>query len=242
MTGLYDIHCHLIPGVDDGSHNMDETIRMLEKEYSEGVRYIMATPHFRYEMFECSMDEIYRRFEEVKQEALEIGDGICLRMGCEFHVCQEMADLLKRGERPSMNNTKYVLTEFASEVEQQQVWNDVYKLVSKGYRPIIAHVERYPAVALDIEFLENLIQLGAEIQVNADSIMGQAGWRVKNLCKKLLKNNLLHYIASDAHNMQSRSSCLGSCAAYIEKKYGQENANRLFRENPAKLFESIDAK
>lgn len=236
MTGLCDIHCHLLPGVDDGSRNMDESVQMLRRAYEDGVRYIMATPHFRYDMFECPIAEIQMKYEELQAEAEKIGDGICLKLGCEFYACMDMTDMLRAGERPTMNHTKYVLIELSHDAEWKNVREYVYRLVSGGYKPIIAHIERYPAIVLDLQLVEELTELGAEIQVNAESVIGDSGWCIKNICKKLMKADLLDYIATDAHNMRSRSPQLGKCAAYIERKYGENYANKIFQRNPEKLF------
>ena len=100
MKGIYDIHCHIVPGVDDGAKDLKTSVRMLQKEYDDGVRNIIATPHFRYDMFEPSLEQVKKQFLRVRKAAAEIGeDGIQMYLGCELHSSMDMTDCLKKGER-----------------------------------------------------------------------------------------------------------------------------------------------
>ncbi|MFR7830719.1 MAG: CpsB/CapC family capsule biosynthesis tyrosine phosphatase [Blautia wexlerae] len=98
MKGLYDIHCHILPGVDDGARNMEESLWMLNKEYQEGVRHVILTPHFRYDMFEPHMNIVTRQFMQLRRAAMNIGDeGMRLYLGCELHSSMDMVECLKKG-------------------------------------------------------------------------------------------------------------------------------------------------
>ena len=97
MKGLYDIHCHILPGVDDGARNMEESLWMLNKEYQEGVRHVILTPHFRYDMFEPHMNIVTRQFMQLRRAAMNIGDeGMRLYLGCELHSSMDMVECLRR--------------------------------------------------------------------------------------------------------------------------------------------------
>lgn len=100
MKGIYDIHCHIVPGVDDGAKDLKTSVRMLQKEYDDGVRNIIATPHFRYDMFEPSLEQVKKQFLRVRKAAAEIGeDGIQMYLGCELHSSMDMTRLSeKRGK------------------------------------------------------------------------------------------------------------------------------------------------
>ena len=147
MKGIYDIHCHIVPGVDDGAKDLKTSVRMLQKEYDDGVRNIIATPHFRYDMFEPSLEQVKKQFLRVRKAAAEIGeDGIQMYLGCELHSSMDMTDCLKKGERLTMSGSRYVLTEFRTSDEKSYIRERVQALIRKGYYPIIAHVERYHSV------------------------------------------------------------------------------------------------
>ena len=170
MKGIYDIHCHIVPGVDDGAENLKMSVRMLQKEYDDGVRGIIATPHFRYDMFEPSMELVKKQFLRLRKAAREIGDeGIEMYLGCELHSSMDMADCLKRGERLTMAGSRYVLAEFRTSDEKSYIRERIQALIRNGYYPIVAHVERYRSVVKSgIDFIDELRDMGAYIQMNAD--------------------------------------------------------------------------
>ena len=138
---LVDIHCHILPGVDDGAPDMETSRAMIRDAYEQGVRYIIATPHYRPEMFEPSMKKVIRVYHELRDYAEEVGIG--LRLGCEYYRNEQMIRHLDKKLRPTMLGSRYVLTEFSTNDSFVTVRNYIYELITKGYRPIVAHVERY---------------------------------------------------------------------------------------------------
>lgn len=237
MKGLCDLHCHIIPGVDDGAKDLDEALRLLKMQYDEGVRDIIVTPHYRIGMFEESMKKTLQNYLKVKSAAKEIGrHGISLYLGCELYMSREILDVLKQNDRPTMAGSRYVLTEYASSISLKEIRNYVYSMASSGYVPIIAHIERYREIREDTDEIRQLKNLGAKVQVNAGSIMGSSGWRVKRICKRLMCEDLIDFVASDCHDIKHRVPNLGKCALYIEKKMGSEYVRRILVENPAKII------
>ena len=172
MVGIYDMHCHLIPGVDDGSENMDMTRKLLLQEYEQGVRTIYLTSHFRKGMFEPSMEKVRQQFELTKLEAAKIAPDLKVLLGCEFHACMDMTDMLNQGERPTLGGGDFVLIEFSARHDYRMIQERCYALLSNGYEPVIAHAERYPALFKKFNYLEELIDMGCYIQMNANSILG----------------------------------------------------------------------
>lgn len=233
MKGIYDIHCHIIPGVDDGSKNLEMSRWMLQKEYDEGVRHIIATPHFRYDMFEASLNAVKKQFLRVKAAAEEI--GIELYLGCELHASMDMAACLKSGERLTMAGSRYVLTEFSTIDQKSYIRDRCQELIRWGYYPIIAHVERYRAVNGDLDFVDELRSMGAYIQVNTDSITGKDGFTIKRFCKKLIKEDLLDFVGTDGHDKSKRVPEISRCCDQIEKVMGSGYAKKIFIDNPKKI-------
>lgn len=237
MAGYYDIHTHILPHVDDGSGSMEETIKILKMEYRDGVRTIFATPHYRRNMFEPSMERINEQYERVRRAASKIGDGMRILLGCEFHANMEMIEMLDAGERPTMGGTRCVLVEFADGSESHFIRERCYALLCHGYQPIVAHAERYNAVRKDFGLLEQLVNMGVYIQMNSSSVLGQEGFMLKHFCKKVMKAELVHFIGSDVHDTGRRKPLLGKCAAYIERHMGSDYMERLLIENPKYLIE-----
>lgn len=237
MVGLCDIHCHLLPEIDDGASSIVETTKLLKLEYADGVRTIIVTPHYRVGMFETSMDEVYKQYARVKEIAAMVGDGMQVFLGCEFHANADMLNVLHRGGR-LMAGSQYVLTEFSEKHDYSFMRRQCYELLSGGYKPIVAHAERYPAIRKDIDYLEDLMKLGAYIQMNAGSVLGEEGFLVRQFCKKAIKEGFVHFIASDAHNLTDRRPLLGKCADYLEDLMGETYTRHILVENPKMIIEN----
>ena len=235
MNGLYDIHCHILPGVDDGSGSMEESLWLLKKEYDEGVRNIILTPHFRYKMIEPSLEKVQLQFLRLLRKTSKIGPDLKLYLGCELHASMDMIDCLKKGERMTMASSRYVLVEFSDYDEKNYIKERIQKLKLNGYLPIVAHVERYRAAFEDADFIGELRDMGAYIQMNADSITGRDGLRMKWFCKKLLKWGLVDFIGSDGHNAKDRIPEIGKAYDLVEKLMGRDYADTIFIENPSKI-------
>ena len=235
MRDLYDIHCHVLPGVDDGAKNMDIALALIEKEIEAGVETIILTPHFRKEMFEPDMEDIWNAYDELLYETRY--KNIRLYLGCEFHANMEMVETLDNELRPTLADSRYVLTEFAHNSTRAFMKERADALLMSGYRPIIAHIERYRATRKDFDLIEDLIEMGCEVQVNADAIIGRDGLGAQRFCKKLMQEDMLHYVGSDTHNLRGRAPHLGECCEYLKKHMGRLYTSRIMRDNPSKIVE-----
>ena len=235
MRDLYDIHCHILPGVYDGAKNMDIALALIEKEIEAGVETIILTPHFRKEMFEPDMEDIWNAYDELLYETRY--KNIRLYLGCEFHANMEMVETLDNDLRPTLADSRYVLTEFAHNSTRAFMKERADALLMSGYRPIIAHIERYRATRKDFDLIEDLIEMGGEVQVNADAIIGRDGLGAQRFCKKLMQEDMLHYVGSDTHNLRGRAPHLGECCEYLKKHMGRLYTSRIMRDNPSKIVE-----
>ena len=234
-----DVHCHIIPGVDDGAGSIEEALELLRMEQQQGARELILSPHSRRGYFETSRDTVEMQLEQLSQTAIRTGLAIPLHLGCEFYRINEMEGLLKKDGRYRMAGTRYVLLEFMPQDLADTIWRCTGDLLLAGFRPVIAHAERYQALR-NRSFLRRLLQAGAYIQINAGSILGESGWGTKRFCKMLLKEGLVHFVGSDAHNRKGRVPCMGPCGEYLSKKLGNEEAKRLLLRNPEALLAGND--
>ncbi len=237
MAELSDIHCHVIYGVDDGARNLYESLEMLKKAASQGVGTVIATPHFRHEMFDYPLPKIASNFEELKEKAGEI--GIKLYLGCEYHVNSDIIGDIRSHRVHTMCDTKFVLCEFSYLTEFEYMRKYVSELVSNGFMPIIAHAERYKVFMDSIYSASELKSLGAMIQVNCDSVLGLSKRILKKTSRNMLKYEIADFVASDAHGIDYRPCRIEKCYELISKKYSAEYADLLFKENPKKITDAI---
>lgn len=233
---MIDIHNHTLFGVDDGAKNIEEAVKMLSDAKQQGVNKIIFTPHYRRGMFSYPSDEIKANFERLTVEAGRLEMEVFL--GCEYHVNSDIIENLKSGRCQTLAGSDYVLTEYSYQTEDTYIKEQTKRLLSCGYLPVIAHVERYKCLQKKPALCKELADMGAMIQINADSVLGIEGRVAEHFCKKLLKHEWADVIASDTHDMAERACHLKKCKTNIEKRYGNEYANQLFEKNPMRIIEN----
>lgn len=199
---MIDIHTHIIPGVDDGSPNLETSIEMIKHEISIGVDSIICTPHHIYHRYEKSVEEIKSNFLLLKEAVEKENLPVKLYLGQE--ICyshrEDIIKMLQEGKLLTLNNTNRVLLEFHFTREPEDILDIIYNFSIHGYEVIIAHVERYEWMTLD-----KVIALkgeGALIQINSNSYLGLTTWKEKRFTKLLLKKGLVNYVASDTHSFR----------------------------------------
>ena len=232
---LIDIHCHILPKVDDGPDSVEEPLKILKDMRRQGIKHIIVTPHYRPEMFEPSMKRVIYSYRHLRDIAYEM--GVSMSLGCEYYRNEQIIDHMDNRKRPSMAGSRYVLIEFSMNDLFPTVRNYVYELVTHGYQPIVAHVERY-FCCQKMEKIQELKDMGALIQVNAGSVLGEEGWKLKKFCLELMKKDLIDFIASDTHNTSDRKLNLKKCASYVTKKMGKQYAERIFFNNPLNILKN----
>ena len=199
---MIDIHTHIVPGVDDGSPNLETSIDMIKHEIAIGVKEIICTPHHIYHRYEKSVEEIKANFQLLKEAVEKENLPVKLYLGQE--ICythrEDILGMLQTGQLLTLNNTKRVLLEFSFHREPEDLMDIIYNFSIKGYEVIVAHVERYEWMTIDK--VKDLRNEGALIQINSNSYLGLASWKEKRMTRKLLKMNLVDFVASDTHSFR----------------------------------------
>ena len=232
MPEYFDIHCHLLHGVDDGPRRIEQSLELLRMEYDDGVRTIFLTPHYRRDLFECPTHILLEHFEALRHRATQQFPDLQLILGREVHVHSDITQALRTGQCMTLGDSDHVLLEFPENADKRYLIDSCHAVIQGGYRPIIAHAERYTDFREHASLADEVQEMGALIQLNADSILGQHGISVRRCCHRLLKQGKAHFIASDAHDITHRKPILRDCFLEVHKKYGQAYAAKLFEENP----------
>lgn len=232
MDRLVDTHCHILPEVDDGAKNMEETRQMLQEAYEDGIRYIIATPHHHPRRGRKSPKQLRRQLKLVREEAAQISDELRIYLGTEIYFGQDIPERLREEQILTMNRTRYVLVEFSPGDPFEYICQGIQQIQMKGYEVILAHIERYQCMYKNIENAEHLKNMGVRIQVNADSITGESGWKAKRLVRRLIDERLVFCVGTDAHDPKRRPPRMKKAAEYVEKKCGEDYARRIFFSNP----------
>lgn len=234
--GFVDIHSHILPGLDDGAESMTETLGMLRLASREGITHIIATPHYKAGRYPADAERLCAVLERVRRRAEEEEIPVALYAGNEIFYHSELEDRLDRGRLCTLNGTAYVLIEFSPLTEYVYLRNAAESLLGMGYLPVLAHVERCQCLYRDEECVAELRTLGCGIQVNTDSILCRNGWKTGIFVHRLLKNQLVDYLGTDAHNITDRRPVMAKCADLLHARYGSDYADRVLYGNAADNF------
>lgn len=235
MILVIDVHSHILPGIDDGAHNADETQKMLCMAFEEGIDGIIATPHY-----DCDMDkEILKKrttaYRQTCKCAREMNPTAQIYLGNEILYSEGIVEALEQKEALTINETPYVLVEFPAYAEFRYIRQAVQNLQFAGYRPIIAHIERYRGMQSE-EHVAELVNMGACMQINASSVMGKSGWTTRIYLLKLMRHGLIHLLGTDAHGSEHRRPKIRECLNYIDKKIGKEYCQEISSINPERVI------
>lgn len=231
---MVDIHCHILPGIDDGSKSWEMTAEMCRMAAEDGITHIVATPHSN-DVYTYSRE----RYTEMLGQLHDAGDGrLAFSLGCDFHFSYDnIQDALANPRRYTIGDTQYLLIEFSDYGLPPSVQQDVFAITSRGMVPIITHPERNQPLLKNQEFVLKLVELGCLVQVTANAVTGAWGTRSKKMAEWLLKREAVHVIASDAHDPVHRRPIMSEARNAVTELVGAEVAEALVTHNPEAIVE-----
>ena len=235
---MIDMHSHILPSIDDGSRNIEETVDMLQEANQAGFTTVVATSHYYLGYYEVEEKERLKYISDVIDEIQDLASNLQIYIGSEIYVNSQMVNWLKEHKASSINGTKYVLFELPFQYQIQNLQDVIYSLLSHKYVPIIAHPERYEYVQKDPNILLNYIDLGVLFQSNYGSVIGQYGKAAKKTVTKLLENNFVHFLGSDAHRHKSIYTKIPNALEELGKIISNEKINEITNINPKLVLEN----
>ncbi|MCI9585409.1 MAG: hypothetical protein HFH45_02085 [Bacilli bacterium] len=237
---MKDLHTHVMYGIDDGSRTIEESMTMLERLSNEGVTDVMLTPHYiENSKYNCNNKNKKQLFKKIKQEAQRRGININIYLGNEIMVNNNIMNLFNT-EIATLNASKYLLIELPMEKEFDDLDLVIKELTSNGVIPIIAHPERYSYVKDNYKWLEEYLKMGVLFQSNYESLFGKYGKEAKKTIKKLLKHNMVHFLASDIHHESSKCNLKKLHKKLKRIIKSEDNINDLLNNNFTKVIKNED--
>jgi protein-tyrosine phosphatase len=231
---MVDIHCHILPLLDDGATSFEVSCAMAEMAIEDGVTHVIATPHaspdhpFVPDLIRQRRDELQAQFE----------GRLILATGCDFHLSFEnLQDIRHHAQRYTLNQKSYVLVEFADYSIPPSLDQALHEMQLAGLHPIVTHPERNPLIRSQPERLYKWLRQGCYVQVTAQSLLGKFGSAAQEMSQQWLAAGAVHFVASDAHNITSRPLRLKETYHHLVKTRGEEVARALLVDNPLAVFE-----
>jgi protein-tyrosine phosphatase len=231
---MVDLHCHILSGLDDGAKSPEDSLAMAEMAIADGITHVVATPH--------ASNEYHFDFAAVQQGANElrraVGERLKIATGCDFHLSPEnIAALRKNAASFCIHQKCYLLVELNEFAIPPAMDHTLYEIQLAGLRPIITHPERNAILRTQPGRLEKWIQNGCYAQVTGGSLLGRFGPGAQHFSELWIARGLVHFVASDAHNVTGRPHQLREAYDTVDARFGEEKAEALFVQNPLAAFE-----
>jgi protein-tyrosine phosphatase len=228
---MVDLHHHLLPGLDDGSKTLEDSVEMARLAAADGITHVVCTPHANSKYtYDRAVNEAKR--DDLREALTAFGVQLELGLGCDFHLSYDnIEDAKLHPGRYAINGGSYLLVELPN-------YGLFYELRLAGLTPILTHPERNPTLRESPKRLEEWLRGGLLLQVTGDSVRGSMGKPAEEMAHRLLAKRWVHVLATDAHNLTSRPPRLSEAREIVAKKYGREYAKLLTETNPAAVFDN----
>jgi len=232
---MVDIHCHILPGLDDGASDLETSLEMCRVAADDGIEAIVCSMHAN-DHYAFDPELVERAIDEVQQKT---GGTPRLYPGCDFHLSYEnVQSALNEPRRHTVNHGSYLLVEFASLSIPPNIAQVFFQFRSRGMIPVITHPERNAWLQNSGAEIIDLVQGGSLVQITAGSLLGDFGRRAARFCRWLLERQLVHFVATDAHNATTRPPRLQKAYELVASEFGPLLAGRIFNENPTYSIEN----
>ena len=235
---MIDIHAHILPAIDDGAENMDDALEMAALAVESGVKTIVVTPHcidFA-DRKNFWAPQLMEEIEKIRSRLAKEKIPLEILPGMEIFGTRKTPDLIRRGKLTGLNNSDYMLIEFAFHNYAVHATEILEQIIDLGKRPVIAHPERYEYVLEDPSILNLWVEMGCLLQVNKGSLLGAFGRREQALAFELIERDFVFAVASDAHSPARRTTWMVDVYNLLAREFSQSTAKRLLETNPGKII------
>jgi len=236
---MIDLHCHLLPGIDDGSPDVDTSLLMARKAVEDGIRVTACTPHIYPGLYENTADGIRQGVVALQREIDDAGIDLKLTIGADTHLTPDLIAGLRGGRIPSLGDTRYFLLEPPHHVAPPHFEEFVFQVLTAGYVPVVTHPERLTWVEDHYDVFVRLAENGAWMQLTAGSVTGRFGDRTRYWAERFLDDGIVHILATDAHSVDRRPPLLAEGRDAAAKRLGDEEAMSLVETRPRGILDDV---
>ena len=235
---MIDLHCHILPGIDDGAKDLATSLEMAKIAFESGTRYLACTPHIMAGIYPNYGSDIRQRVALLQENLDKAGIGLGLIQGADIHVTLDLIEGLRAGTYPTLNGSRYFLLEPPHHVMPPRLVEFCIRIMQDGYIPVLTHPERLTWIEQHYDAVKKLDDAGVLIQLTAASISGRFGPRALYWSERMLEEGRVDLIASDGHNTRSRPPRMDKARERIAELYDDELAIRLTLDTPLMVVEN----
>jgi len=233
---MIDVHCHILPAVDDGPADWDESLRLARALARQGITHVAATPHSYGSRFRYDPSKIARLTRDLAEQLSQAGIALRVTHGTEILMRDDLDDMLRQGELLPYQDTKTILLESLAYADMEAILRVIGRVRRAGYEVVFAHPEKLQIMTENASTIRTLLEAGVYIQINAGNLLGLHGPLRQHLCEGWVREGLVHLVASDAHEAEGhRTPPMRSAFQKCEEIVG-EGAKALFVDNPLSIL------
>lgn len=236
---MIDLHCHILPGLDDGSPDLSTSLAMAQIAVADGIGIIACTPHIKAGVYNNTTTEIKRGMAHLNNAIRREGFPLDLVLGADVHISADLYSRLRAGQVPTLNNTRYFLLEPSERILPPRFEEFVFTLTAGGYVPILTHPERFAWIESRYDLIKRLTGAGVLMQLTAGSLTGRFGRRPRYWSERMLAEGRVHLLATDAHDTRRRPPLLAEARDFVAHRFGADEAKRLVETNPLQILDDM---
>lgn len=236
---MIDLHSHILPGVDDGSPDIETSLKMARMACDDGIQVMACTPHFMPGMYDNEANDIRDRVSEFALRLRDAAIPLHVVVGSDAHIRPDFLPCLRNGRILCLNDSRYVLFEPPHNIAPKRMEDLLFNIVASGFVPILTHPERLKWIEQNFSVFESLVKIGVWMQITADSLTGRFGSRPKYWAEKMLGNGMVHILSTDAHNLKSRPPILSKAYAIAQSEVGSHEAQNLVLVRPVSIIDNL---
>jgi protein-tyrosine phosphatase len=234
---MVDIHHHLLPGLDDGSRDLETSVAMACMAAEDGITHVLATPHAN-DHFPFDPERIAAGIATLRDALASASIPLQIASGCDFHLSYDnVQDAIAHPTKYTLNQHEYLLIELPDQGLSPHLTDTFYQLRIAGMVPILTHPERNPTLQRDPSRMADWLRDGMLVQVTANSVTGEMGSKAQSMAHDLLRNRWVHFLATDAHNLKARPPILSEARKLVARRFGESYAGLLCTANPTAVYE-----
>lgn len=236
---MIDLHCHILPGIDDGAPDLQTSLQMARMAQSDGTRILACTPHIYPGLYMNDASGIRAARDRLQAELDRHGIALQLVVGADAHLVPELLQGLRDGRIPSLHGSRYFLLEPSHHVAPPRLEESIFQLLVAGFVPVVTHPERLTWIESHYDTMVGLIRQGAWMQITAGALTGQFGPRARYWGEKFVGEGHAHLLASDGHSVGRRAPCLSGGLEVAQRLVGSQEARRLVVDRPQAVIDNV---